>query len=142
MKALSRIIASVFIFIVPIIVIIGRYDNEKTVRTESGMGFFVTTIVSLLILSLVGFVLSNFKKVLREDKFGTLSLLVYGILILSLFSLIGLGLNWVVNSATASVEVFVSSMEYHLNTIIFIGISMLIGIMVLIFDLSNKIKRG
>ena len=142
MKALSKIIASVFIFIVPIIIIIGRYDNEKTIRTESGMGFFVTTIVSLLILTLVGYVLSNFNKVLREDKFGTLSLLVYGVLILSLFSLIGLGLNWVVNSATESVELFVNNMEYHLNTIKFIGMSMILGIIVLIFDLSNKIKRG
>lgn len=140
MKITLRILAGLFVFVGPIIAIIIRYDSEKTVTTETGIGFFPTLIITLSILSIIGFVLSNFRKILRDDKFGALSLVTYGLILFSLIALSGILINWVINSATASVELFVENMTYHLNTIYIIGISMLAGIIILSFELLSKIK--
>lgn len=140
MKITLRILAGIFVFVGPIIAIIIRYDSEKTVTTETGIGFFPTLIITLSILSIIGFVLSNFRKILRDDKFGALSLVTYGLILFSLIALSGILINWVINSATASVELFVENMTYHLNTIYIIGISMLAGIIILSFELLSKIK--
>lgn len=141
MRNKALLVLSWILFVLPIVIIISRYETERTVEVEKGMGLIPTLIVGFVALAILGFIISNFKKILQDDKFGTLSTLTYLAIALLLTSFGYVTLSWVINAAEANVTAFTDNMQYHLGTFKLIMFSYASGIIVLVINLWLNFKK-
>lgn len=138
----ANILAIAAIFVGPLVVVLLRYENERTVTTESGMGFMGNLFVVLVVLSAIFFLLSNFKAKLRNQPFSTLAIGTYGLLLLGLLYISYTTIKTITESARANLEVFVENMAYHYTTMLMMIVSISVGLLILLIKFLMEIKKG
>lgn len=131
---LLNILAACIIFIGSIVVISERYQEERVIAVESGLGVIPMTIISVVVLVSISYIAANFKALIYKNAFGSFSVLLYGVL---LGVVVVLGYHWVgviVNGAQVNLDMFIDNLQYHQETLRLVGGVVLLGISVILID--------
>lgn len=133
-KTVINLIAAGVIFVGSLFIIIERYQEERTVAVESGLGFFPMILITVVALGGLSYLIANFKGMIYQKPFGSFAVLMYG----SIVAVIALlGYQWVQSiqsAAQANLELFLSNMQYHSQTLLGIGGLALLGIVITLLE--------
>jgi len=145
MKKLVNIASLLLIFVAPIIFIIARYSSTTEARevpaetTIGGIGVLVIVGVAFV---LVMFVKNALHSKLQKDPFGTISILFYGFVLLSVVGSIWLGTHYIAQEATYRAEALRQTFEGYRHTatwlFAFVGSGMALQLINVIYTLKNK----
>lgn len=143
-QKLLNIIAAAIIFIGALVVITERYQEDRTIVIEQGLGPIAMTLISLIVLGALSFLVANFKAMIYQAPFGTFAVVIYGTVVVVVS---GLGYLWVDSiqkGAQANLDVFLDNMQYHADTLLIIAGIALFGVIVSMFEPFIKlfIKKG
>lgn len=133
-KTVINLIAAGTIFIGSLLIIIERYQEERTVAVESGLGFFPMILITIVALGGLSYLIANFKGMIYQRPFGSFAVLMYGAVV-AVVAL--LGYQWVQsieNAAQANLELFLSNMQYHSQTLLGIAGLSLLGIVITLLE--------
>jgi hypothetical protein len=133
-KTVLNLVAASVIFIGSLFIVIERYQEERTVAVESGLGLFGMFILTVVALGGISYLIANFKGMIYQKPFGSFAVLMYG----SVVALVALlGYQWVQsieNAAQANLELFLGNMQYHSQTLLGIAGLALIGIVITLIE--------
>ena len=133
-KTVINLIAAGVIFVGSLFIIIERYQEERTVAVESGLGFFPMILITVVALGGLSYLIANFKGMIYQKPFGSFAVLMYG----SIVAVIALlGYQWVQSiqsAAQANLELFLSNMQYHSQTLLGIAGLSLLGIVITLLE--------
>lgn len=128
LKITSKISAVIFIFVAPLLVVIRRYSAEQVTRVESQLGIVPLLFIITISLVALWFFSNQFLEMVRQSKFGYLSITFFGGMLSVLLFLVWFVLQYIVTSAKANLDVFVDNFTYHQNTLLEILVFIVIGI--------------
>ena len=132
MKKILNVSALIAIFGIPILIILSRYETERTIEVDSGLGFVPTVLLALVAIVAIGYVLFNYKEVIRQHPFGSLALLTYGVLMVVLIGSFYLIITNFVNAAQTNLDAFTENITYHTTTMFYMIISISAGILLIV----------
>lgn len=128
---ISKLVAVLAIFVAPMIIIIQRYKTEETmemITTTTTIGILPSIFIMGVLGVALWFVSNQFQEVLRQSKFGWLSIVFFGVLL----GLVLFGSWFIVNSIVLSVQtdinLFVDAMIYHRQTLFYMLYPILGGV--------------
>ena len=120
LKIASKLIAAGLIFVAPLVIVWARYKTESSTQVvvvQNPLGVFPTIIIVSVLGVLLWWVTNQFAQMLKENKFGWLSIVFFGLTL----GLVLFGSWWILNSVLLSVqqnvEQFVENMTYHKETL-------------------------
>ena len=143
MKLIVKLVSIFFIFIGPIAIIAHRYQTEtKTVEVESSIGIVPTIFIIVIAIVLMWFAFQQFMNMVKHDKFGTLSIMFFGIVLAGGLFIAWFSINNIVMTAQNNLENFVESFSYHKDTLYYMIGSIIIGISILAVHRLLKIKTA
>lgn len=119
---ISKIVALGLIFLAPCIIVLQRYTTEtttQTITTTSSLGVLPTIFIITVVFIALVYVSSQLKEMIRQSKFGWLSILFYGLFLgLTLFG-VWFIFNAIVLSVQANVQLYIDNMSYHRQTVFY-----------------------
>lgn len=145
MKIIVKLTAVFFIFVSPLIIIYQRYQTEaeeKTVVSEPSIPFIPMAFIVLIILVGLWFALQQFMNMVRQDKFGTLAITFFGLVLGGILFLAWFVITNIAQTAQDNLETFVESFNYHGDTLYYILISIIVGVTIPIGYNLLKMKIG
>ena len=145
MRKVANWVAVAVIFLGTLVIVLERYQEERTIVVEQGMHPFATAIVSFLVIAFVMFMIANFKALIIKNPFGTFAVLMYGTIVASFT---GLGILWVrniQNAAAGNFDAFMANMDYHADTMLGILAVTVVGLAIALsvpsVELVNKLRK-
>lgn len=140
MKLLVKITSIFLIFISPLIIIFNRYQAQEVEKIETQIGLVPTIFVIVIALIGLWFASQQFMYMVKQDKFGLLSIVFFGIVLgLSLF-ISWFSINNIVLAAQNNLNQFVETFTYHKDTLYYMLISIVSGISIPLIYKLTKIK--
>lgn len=145
LNLVSKGVAAFAIFVAPIIITVKRYSTESTtvtVEVNNGLGLVPTLFIGTIIVVALYFVSNQFLEMVRTNKFGWLSIIFFGLILgISLFG-VWFVTNSIVVSATEQLDVFVSNMVYHRQTVYYMLYPIMFGVGLGVFTKVATLKWG
>lgn len=142
MKLTVKVTSALLIFVIPIALVLNRYSTGETTQS-TGLGVVPSLIIIGIGAVAYGFVSQQFLEMVRTDKFGFLSIAFFGALVgILAFSALFI-LESIKRLAETNYERFIDIFNYHQETLLYVLISVIVGIAeILIYRASQiKIKR-
>lgn len=116
----AKLVAIGLIFVAPVIRILTRYSRDtetRTIEITNPLGIMPTIFLIVIFTVVLWFVMNQFMEMLRQNKFGWMSIMFFGLVL----GLILFGSWFMINSVLLSVqnnvETFLANMEYHRQTL-------------------------
>jgi len=137
LKTSSKALSIFLIFVAPVIIIFTRYSSDKVTTVQTQLGIVPLLFILTIAFVLLWFVSNQFMEMVRTDKFGSLSITFFGLMLAIILFLVWFVLQYVVNLAKTNLDLFVSNFTYHQETLfqmlmfISAGVALVIGTAVL-----------
>ena len=124
----SKILAIFSIFVAPCIIILNRYTPNHTVEMQTSIGILPTIFIGLIVLVALWFTSSQLAEMIRQSKFGWLSIIFFGLTLGILLFGAWFMFNTIIISVQASVNDYVTTMLYHRQTVYYMIYPIVFGI--------------
>jgi hypothetical protein len=125
---ISKIVAIVSIFGGSSAVLINRYSSTQTIEVNNSIGLLPTILIATIILVAMWFTTSQLAEMIRQSKFGWLSIIFFGLTLAILLFGVWFMFNSIIMSVQTSVEEYIAVMEYHRQTVFYMMFPIVFGI--------------
>ena len=124
----SKILAIFSIFVAHCIIILNRYTPNHTVEMQTSIGILPTIFIGVIVLVALWFTSSQLAEMIRQSKFGWLSIIFFGLTLGILLFGAWFMFNMIIISVQASVNDYVTTMLYHRQTVYYMLYPIVFGI--------------
>jgi hypothetical protein len=121
-QILAKITAIGLFFVAPCMMIFSRYSKEaitetRTVEITNPLGIMPTIFLGVIFTVVLWFVMNQFMEMLRQNKFGWLSIIFFGLVLGTILYGSWFMINSILVSVQDNVDTFLANMEYHRDTL-------------------------
>jgi len=137
-----KIAGMVFVFIVPIIYLIDKFDNKIVVEsTENSMPIPILLIVTAMIVVAISWLFSQVLNLIKDKPFGFGSILFFGVFMLAISFLGNMWLGKIEELITVNTQAFLSDIGTYKSAIFRVMLYEIIGLGLAACSFVVKLNR-
>ncbi len=140
-KLLLKLVAVAFIFVVPILYLIYKYQGEPEAVIVQSVGIIPTLMIIAIVMIALLFLLSLIKAKIINDKAGNIAIGFYGVIMLAFGIITWSILTWVIKSAQLNYALFISNMNEYRQTVFVVMGSVFVGLIMVGVNIFIELKK-